>query len=224
MTSPARIQDRVYYGYAQAAKRLGYPHDVYRPTSQVAPMSTVLLTLPISFNSRDFKYMKTSVHGDPNNYGVFDGRLTQPGDILKGGNGDVYFIASQELDLPILCVQANRWVSIQRQATQGGAVGAVAYSGQCDDTALVIAGAAGATPTSGMLWPASILLGGRSASRGPIVSGTREEGFRVLLPSSLTGPIKTGDVVVDDLGVRYLVEGAELTRLGWRLACVQAHL
>ena len=202
----ATLQQRVYYGYAQAAQRIGLPFSQYRPTSASNPLQTVLATLTASFNALDMKYSKPNGYARPTWYCLADGRLLKVGDYLTG-NGSTYFIAAMQPLLPILAVKCNRTVTVYRPQQESG-VGAVGYGGntQANQRAIVTA------------FPASVLLATK-AENGPVnlPGDVRAAWANLLLPPIPGGvTILDHDVVTDDIGGRYIVSGAELTELGWR--------
>jgi hypothetical protein len=44
-----------------------------------------------------------------------------------------------------------------------------------------------------------------------------------MLPPSVTATIMTGDMLTDDFGRRYQVQGAEQSDLGWRIDSQEVH-
>ncbi|VVE85015.1 hypothetical protein [Pandoraea sputorum] len=217
------LQNRIYAGYAQAAKRLGLSYAQFRPTAAANPLATQRGSLLVAFNAEDMSYGKPNRYGDPVWYGLFDGRLTQTGDYLVGPGG-TFFIASQQLHLPIQCVECNVTVRVSRVAAQTG-VGAVGYGGPC--------GESGANGDSFLIgdasdagWPASILLfGQREKSVSGLPSSSQQIGWRILLPKSVPQSVvfQASDTVSCSLGRRYVVQGAELTDMGWRLTTTELH-
>lgn len=208
----AQIQARIYAGYGKAALSLGTLYNQHRPSGAANPLATIRGTLHASFNAEDFGYKKPNKYGQPTWYGVFDGNVTQPGDYLVGAAG-TFFIAAQQSHLPILLVECNRVVRVLR-APEVESVGAVSYSGACAaDAVEVLTG-----------WPASILLKGRAEPTGTgLPAATKNIGWQILLPPSIPITINASDILVDDLGRRYAVQGAEQTDLGWRIQSVEEH-
>ena len=45
----------------------------------------------------------------------------------------------------------------------------------------------------------------------------------MMLPPSVPITIQAGDIVIDDLGRRYAIEGAELTDMGYRITTNEVH-
>lgn len=218
----ATIQGKIYAGYAKVALRLGLAYQQYRPSLAANPLSTARASLYASFNAEDFKYGKPNKYGDPLWYGVFDGSTTLPGDYLVGPGG-TFFIAAQQLNLPILMVECNRQVRLLRVSAPSG-VGAVGYSGQCATDSTDALGAGGANGSFGTGWPASILQGGRAEATGTGLPTTNKNAaWKILLPVSVPITMNASDILLDDLGRRYVVQGAELTDLGWRMQAVEEH-
>jgi hypothetical protein len=78
--------------------------------------------------------------------------------------------------------------------------------------------------TTGALWPASILLGGRAQQSGNgLPSAVQQAGWKILLPPSVPVVLNAGDIATDDLGRRYALIAAELTDLGWRCMAQEVH-
>ena len=225
----AEIHKKIYAGRGAAALRLGLDYDVFRPTVASNPLLNKVATIKAAFNSEDNAYKKPNKPGDAYWHGDFDGRMTRPGDYLVNSVSEqVYYIAAQQQLLPILCVDCNRAVRISRAAPQGavGAVGAVGYSGLCDSPAESM-DVLGVNPASNdgkfVGWPCSILFGGRSQVAARLPADVKNTGWRILLPPSAPVVVRAGDILTDDLGRRYSVEGAELSASGWRINSQEAH-
>ena len=216
----ATIQQRILAGRAKAAARIGLACAQYRPLDAAAPLGNQLGTLLAAFNSGDSTYKNPNLPGDPIWYADLDGTLTQPGDYLvRQADSETWFIASMQQLLPIVCVACNRACYIVRQEAVTE-VGAVGYSGSTTETEVDVLGAAGA------LWPVSILLGGRKqASTTALPAGTSQAAWKIMLPPSVPSSvvIQAADVLVDDLGRSYIIDGAELTDQGWRLTSNESH-
>lgn len=206
-----RLQNRVYYGYAQSALRIGLPFQQYRPMSASNPLATVLSTLPASFNAKDLKYGKANGYGSPVWYCLADGRVMQVGDYFVGPS--TYFIASMQPILPIQAVECNRTVTVYRpQQTPG--VGAQPYGGNTASNQTAIATG----------FPASILINTKADKGVAGLPGDTRLGWWNMLLPPLPGAIviQDADVVQDDLGNRYVVSDAELTDMGWRITMAES--
>ncbi|MDV6320676.1 hypothetical protein, partial [Chromohalobacter sp. HP20-39] len=88
----AKLQAKIYAGYAKSAKRIGYVYDVYRPASTANPLTNKVASLNASFNAQDWTYTKPNLPDKPYWYCLIDGRLTQVGDYLQRGT-NLHFIA-----------------------------------------------------------------------------------------------------------------------------------
>jgi len=218
----AAIHAKIYSGRAKVGARLGLDYVVYRPAQAGNPMANQITTIKAAFNARDNSYKAPNKQGNAFWHGDFDGRLTLPGDYLVG-NGKIYYIAAQQHLLPILCVECNRSARVSRAAPEAvGAVGAVGYSGLCDspterDDVL------GTSGEAFIGWPCSVLFGGRSGPAVGLPGDVRNSGRMILLPPSVRVTIGAGDIVTDDLGNRYAVDGAELSDHGWRISAQEVH-
>ena len=212
------IQARVYSGYAKAASVIGQVFNLFRPLAFDAPLGNQVGTIKAALDSgAEYNFKKPNEYGDPTWFALINDATTQTGDYIQNASG-AYFIAGKQFLLPVIVVECNRSVRISRQVTSS-AVGAVGYSGTTASNEVNILGAANA------LWPASILFGGKSQSSMGLPAGAKQTGWRVLLPPSVpsTVLISASDIITDDLGRRYLIDGAELTDLGWRINCNELH-
>lgn len=213
------IQKRIWTGYARSAAVLGSPCQFYRPSAGTTPaiwtdpsthkLNNLLFTRNVSLNAEDMKYGRPNKYGKPTWYALVDGCSLQPGDYFTGPQG-AFFIAALQSLLPILAVECNRAITLYRVPPQT-AVGAGGYSGMQNETAYV----------SGV--PCSILQGAKGEKNDAnLPADVRTPWWAILMPAAV-GNILYGDLIVDDLGKRYIVSSAELTDLGYRLTAVQAN-
>ena len=192
-----------------------------------------MATIRAAFNAGDNTYKQPNLPGDPTWYGDFDARVTQSGDYLihSDSSDDIKFIAAQQSLLPIICIDCNQSVRLIRPATQSAsgttAVGALSYSGICaspaESTTVI-----GTDPTDNggiaVGWPCSILFGGRTEKAGAnLPTDVKNTGWRILLPLSVPITFMQGDILVDESGRRFSVQGAEQSDTGWRLNTQEAH-
>ncbi|AQW28645.1 hypothetical protein ACJBUE_12780 [Ralstonia syzygii subsp. celebesensis] len=225
-----QIHAKIYAGRAKAALRLGLDYNVFRPTGTGNPLSNQVATIKAAFNAGDNTYKSPNMPGDAFWYGDFDGRLTQPGDYLVHPVNpmDVKYIAAQQQLLPIICIDCNRTVRLSRAAPQGapGAVGAVGYSGLCDSPTESV-DVLGLNPANNggtfVGWPCAILFGGKSQAAVGLPGDVKNSGWRILMPPSVPVVVRSGDILTDDLGKRYAVEGAEQSDIGWRINAQEVH-
>ncbi|WP_054882923.1 hypothetical protein [Yersinia rohdei] len=205
-----KLQAKIYKGYGQAAKRIGYPYQQFRASSPNDPLNTVSLqTLPASFTT-NFNYSAPNKYGQATWLGLFDARLFAPGDFLVGHQGS-YFVAAMQDTLPIYCVQTNRTISVLRGSMEAG-VGQVGYGGATVDNEVVM--------MSG--WPASILQGTKGErNEVNLPSDAKTPWFAILLPAYNGLILRTSDIITDDIERRYVISSAELTDMGWRVTAMQ---
>lgn len=213
----ASINAKIYAGRAKVALRLGLDCNVFRPLSAAAPLGNQVATTKAAFNNGDNNYRNPNLPGDSIWFADLDGRITQPGDYLvRGSDGCLFYIADQQYLLPIIAIKCNRTVVASRQQPVAS-VGAVGYGGNLPTQEIAVLGAPGAG------WPASILLmGGNQPSEG-FGAGVKEARWRVMLPFSVPVLLKSGDIITDDLGKRYVAEGLEKTDFGWRIDAHEVH-
>ena len=206
------IQEQIYYGYAQAASKLGDPVDLYRPLTagEALAVENKLLTLPASF-SVEGTYKKPNGYGKPLWRVLIDGTKTKVGDYLVGADA-TYFIASMQSLLPIQAVQCNRMVNVSCQPLDDS-IGAIGYGGATADNLETIL----------TQWPASILQGTKGEkSEVGLPGDVRIPWWAILLPAFTGVIIETSYIISDELGRRYIVSSAELTDMGWRITAQQA--
>ena len=72
-------------------------------------------------------------------------------------------------------------------------------------------------------WPASVLGENKSShSAADLPTDQLIPYWNVLVPSVLGVVLSTGDIITDDLGRTGVINGAELTNLGWRISAKMA--
>lgn len=209
----ARIQDRIHWGFNVAARVAGSSADAYRPSSALLPLApnNRFLRLHALFGGVHGSFERPNPYGSALTHGIFDAAYTRPGDYLVQG-GAIWFIASQEPLLPVLCVRTNRTVSFARAAAPA-TTGVNAYGGVT------------AATTTPLLteWPASVLgSSGGGQPRAGLPSDNTVPYWTVLLPAFSGVTILPADLMSDELGRNAVVSAAELTELGWRLTVKQA--
>ncbi len=217
----ATLQAKIYSGYAKAARKIGIAYDQYRPTSAAQPLTNKIATVNMAVDSgKEYTFKSPNEYGDPTWLALIDDATVQTGDYLVGNNGglntNTYFIAGKQFLLPVLAIECNRSIRISRQV-RSSTVGAGPYSGMTASNESNILGAPGA------LWPASILMGGKSQAGMSLPAGAKQTGWRILLPPSVPVTITASDIATDDIGRRYVIDGAELTDLGWRINANELH-
>lgn len=207
-----KLQAKIYKGYGQAAKRIGFDYQQYRATGPDNPLATALQTLPASFTT-NFTYSAPNKYGQATWLGLFDGREFLPGDYLVGQEG-TFFVAAMQATLPIYCVQTNTVVSVLRVRMDDG-VGEVGYGGDTPETEVPLMQG----------WPASILQGTKGeANEAKLPGDVRTPWWAILMPAWPGIVIRTSDIITDTLGRKYVVSSAELTDMGWRMTAMQAQV
>ena len=241
----AKINAKIYAGRGKAAQRLGYEFCVFRPQSAANPLDWHVRNIKAAFNATDNAYKRPNLYGTNVWFADLNGNLTRSGDYLKRrGRSETYFIAEQQSLLPIVAVECNRIIRMMSAVTPvpvgsvaGSAsaptINALPYSGQCAATGAVtdLVGSAlpvgtGNMPDGGIGWPCSILFA-KGSIRSEVslpTNADKNEGWMMLLPPSLPVVIRAGMVVIDDLGMKYKVNGAEQTSLGWQVKLVDEHI
>ncbi|WP_435607714.1 hypothetical protein [Pseudomonas knackmussii] len=208
-----KLQAKIYKGYGQAAKRIGFTYQQFRATSANNPLATTpLQSLPASFTTK-FDYSAPNKYGQATWLGLFDATQFQPGDFLVGHQG-TFFVAAMQDTLPIYCVQANRTVTLLRVAMEDK-VGQIGYGGDTPATEVPLM----------QNWPASILQGTKGeANEAKLPGDVRTPWWAILMPAWPGIVIRTSDILTDDLGRKYVISSAELTDMGWRMTAMQAQV
>ncbi len=204
-----KLRDRLYRGLGITARHIGHSVDAYRPSGPFGPLDTPnrFLRLPATFTPASGGAGHTNVYGDPLWHGVFDASYTRPGDYLVMDDA-TFFVASQAPLLPILCVKANRTISIVRPSMQTGAA-ANTYGGYTSSSSMSLI----------ERWPASVLGENRSsASLASLPTDQAVPYWNVLLPIIVNVVPSPGDLIADDLNRTAVIAGTELTDLGWRIS------
>ena len=209
----AHLQDRMRWGLNVAARALGTSTDAYRPADVADPLDPVnrFLRLNAAFSAPDGRFQSPNAYGQALWHGVFDAAYTQPGDYLVQG-ALTWFVAAQQPLLPVLCVQANRIVSISRAAAPAS-TGVNTYGGvtQATNTSLLTN------------WPANVLgASGGGRPEADLPSDSSIPYWTVLMPAYGGVVLQPADLMSDDLGRNAVISAAELTALGWRLTVKQA--
>jgi len=202
-----QLAAKVNQGNGKAAKHLGGIARHYRATSPFYPLEAQPLRQISASFATDYGYRRAARFGQATCIGIFDAEGFGTGDMLVSGEG-TFYVAAMPLLQPILCVRAERLVSIRRTAQTGNDAGLQDYGGTtAANEKLIMSG-----------WPASILLsrtGERSPNRLP--AETRSAWHSMLMPAFRGVSLHAGDFVTDDSGLRYVISGTELTDMGWRL-------
>jgi hypothetical protein len=208
-----KLQDRLYLGSGLSARQVGQSADAFRPKGPFNPLDKQnrFLRLPATFVSAKGSGGRTNVYGDALWHGIFDASYTRAGDYLILETGK-FFIASQEHLLPVLCVKANRIISIVRPNLQTSPA-SNAYGGYTSGSSVPLMEG----------WPASVLGENRSsASETDLPTDQVIPYWNVLLPAVARVILSPGDLITDDLDRTAVIAGSELTDLGWRISAKMA--
>jgi hypothetical protein len=217
----ATIQGKVYYGYKQAALRVGLPFNQFRPAPGAPPtdlmnmIGSVLAVMSVATSS-NFNFARPGLEEDFLFACLVDGTLVQIGDVLQNPDtGLLYLIAGMAPLMPIVAIRCNALFTFaQRSTTTPLVAGLNPYQGPSlaneTDTLLGI--------------PGCIML-------SAVGKSTHGSG----LPSDAPGPLKykvhlsplvdqtminIDDSLLDDTGRRLQVTGFEKTAVSFRLDTV----
>jgi hypothetical protein len=200
------LKDRLYWGLNRAANILGRETDAFRSVEDTNPIdrSNRYMRLRAAFSRADGNFAQPVGFGVASWRGHFDASYTQVGDYLVQEN-DIWFIAAQQNLLPILCIKANRIISITRPI--------IPSTGMSSDPS-----GTNSTITIISRWPASLLGTGTEGKPPTHLPGdTTIPYVTALLPSTHKQIVQPTDIVTDEHGTHGIVVAAELSDLGWRL-------
>jgi hypothetical protein len=208
MMDGRKLLDRVNFGLGRSARYIGQWADAFRPAGAFTPLDKQnrYVRLPATFLPVSGSDTRVNTYGEPLWQGIFDASYTQEGDYIVLGSR-VFFIASQDPLLPVLCVNANRTISLARPNTQVNTA-ANPYGGYTSSgNSILMAN-----------WPASVLAENKTGvSSGGLPINVGVPYWNILIPSVFGIILSPGDLVTDDLGRTAVVTGSELTKLGWRI-------
>lgn len=207
-----KIQQKLYKGYAIAAKRTGTVYQHFRPSSASNPLASgnQLPDLYASLNADDPTFSRPNVFGKATRYAIMDGAQCQVFDYIVGVEGTLYIAAMQQL-LPIYIVDCNRVITISRPS-MGSGPGAIGYGGDTAETEVALM----------TDWPCSMLQGSKGEKNDVALPGdAKNPWFTTLVPYWDGVHLRTGDIITDDIGGRFRISSAELTDLGWRMTAQQ---
>jgi len=211
------LQTLVWKGGNRAAAHAGILYSQYRPTGPGNP----LLTTPLStaFSAAFLPNPKASKfvgYGVATWQAILDGSQVLPGDYFVAGSGQnnpteqTFFIASMQPLLPIMAVETNETITVERSVTPGQ-VGLLPYGGERKSTMTTLL----------TDWPVSMLLKGKKEKNPTgLGSDTPQTEMEVLLPfiQGVTPELWPGDFfVVPPMNVTYVAQNVELTDLGYRI-------
>ncbi|MCC6716813.1 MAG: hypothetical protein IT555_02925 [Acetobacteraceae bacterium] len=202
-----RAQDNVQRGLGRAARVVGEWCEVFRPDGPAAPLSPrcLALRMPAAFSAPDGRFARPVAHGQVYWHGVFDAAYTRPGDYIRRADGAVWFIATQQQLLPVLCVRASRVIDVLRPV--GPELPGIAPYGGGGGPDMLLRG-----------WPAGVVAaGGGGVGDADLPDGLAAGGWVLLLPPLPGVAPRAGDLVRDEMGRGGVIAQAELSEPGWRL-------
>jgi len=210
------IDQKIRFGYAKAAKKLGQTFELYRSATPFTPLATgnLIGSLP-AVVTVDWQWMKSNKPGNAIWWILIDGQdssaplSAQEGDYLVGDQ--TFFILTKEYQMPMSAVECNRVVDIIRpsQSIDAGNQGYVAYTPPTSNTIM-----------EGM--PISILkdrAGNMAESKLP--TDTDQPRWIIQMPNLGGVKILTGDIMIDEIGDNYVISLNEESEFGWRLTAKQ---
>jgi hypothetical protein len=220
MNRGERIADAVRRGSGRVAIVLGDWCEAFRASTLDDPLAPQnrFLRLQAEF-APPGNGLRPPGYGGAAWWGTFDSAYTRVGDYVRrpestpgAGDGAVWFIASQEPLLPVLCVRTTGMVDVSRPAGPAGR-GVNTYGGVVRNAAVPVA----------RRWPASLLAAGGSGAVGAELPARLPSGsWQVLMPAMPGAVLGRGDIVTEASGWTGVISSAELTALGWRLVVREA--
>ncbi|MGI4776951.1 MAG: hypothetical protein ACRYGA_02340 [Janthinobacterium lividum] len=189
---------------------------VVRPIDAGNPLSNEIGT------TLAYPYRNPKGHGDADWMLMIGEDVAQEGDYLIGAD-ETYFYARRSHLLPAQAIRCNHTVALLRPAPISG-VGAQPYGGLCMSEATATLGVVGAGGALTAGWPASILIGGRQAAGSGLPMSVASGGFEVMLPKTVPVVISASDILLDNLGRRFIADTCEISEMGWRLTVKEAHV
>jgi hypothetical protein len=201
----ALLQQRIYAGYAKAAKHTGRPYAHYRAPSPLFPVEPGNLLGDINcLFAAEKRFQVPNKYKIPTRYLYADGRELQQRDILVGPYG-TFFVGDMQPNLPMQAVWCNDSIAVERP--------------RYVDTALVPEQIAFAVPCFRQLKridqkPVSNTFGATNQTT-PI-----GEWF-LYVPIS-AGDLRQNDDVIDATGRRYKISTIDPTEIGTVLVIRQS--
>lgn len=226
-----RLDILVRRGFTKAARHIGRPYKVYRPVQRRRPIQLLGARPDIlaTFSPKqDFEFKAPPGVKDVIQSCVTDDTGLMHGDYLLGPNGTFFVSQIGHLTAPV-CVLCNHTLELRRLGAPAG-FGAQPYRAETAQEEVVIAklpgsvirSSQGGRPEAGLpgappvpevliLWPDLSQIGpsDRDQNLNPVSQAWRADEMI----------IRTSDVIADDMGRRWNISAAELTRFGWRLWC-----
>jgi hypothetical protein len=204
MVTEAIIQSHVNHGYSIAASKVGHTFVVFRPldTGPVLRNQNIVQELPLAFDQDyHFGFMKPSEYNKQNYYALLDLTLIKVGDYLWDYDQHIFFVAWIE---PLRPAELTRCDATINLIQPSGSID----NGYGGDTTPV-------TKITG--WPIAISPGTKGETNEAHTPGSVRSpwmiGYAPLLPDGVM--IEEYDVIIDELGRRYVVSMPSLGKEGW---------
>ena len=205
------IKNVIYQGYGITSNIIGESYEIFRSPTPLNPLAPAnyILTQTASYNV-SWDYEKANRYGNAVFQTLTDGRYCAVGDYFFF-NIEIYFLIARQWMLPLLSVQCNKIIKIERASTDNAPDSDV-YSGYNSTPPLILAESL----------PASILFSNKGIRNEQKLPTDTYLGFWTILIPDLGGVVyKNRDIIQDATNFRYVVDTAELTVYGWRIMAQQ---
>lgn len=238
MVSRTYVQQKIYRGYDIAARHIGMNADVYRSFDSFNPIKpekiiTNLDVLP----STTWQFMTAKKFGNLQWILMLDGGKVQPFDYIVTTSkvtdtlnyvypqayfnysflnysesgplvpSYIWYIYTMGPLQPIMGMECNRVVSISRPSRNTNN-GANSYGGFTPENSIPLFTEC----------PVAILLTNREEKNAiNLPLDTKWQKAQMFVPNFPNSDLRVGDIIDDDRGVRYAINGLELTEMGWRV-------
>ena len=203
-----KLQDRISLALGKAAAHTGGLADAFRTTKPHDPLhiSNRYLRLPATFVQPKGTRSGGTGEGELEWHGIFDASYTRPGDYIVLGTS-VYFIATQEMFRPILCMRTTRKISVTRSSQQTMPANNP-YGGYTPATSTTLL----------TDFPVALTGDNRLAeSTLGLPTGQTVPYWSIQMPAPPGILLSPGDIIIDDLDRTAVIVGSNLMTSGWRI-------
>lgn len=211
------IDQKIRFGYYKASQKLGKSFDLYRSPNTITPLNPLNLQGIVKcVFTIAWDWMKANKPGNAIWYALTDGRNSsgilnvRECDFLVD-SAQTFFVLAKQYQMPMLAVECNTRIRILRPDQNIGP-GVQAYAGYTPPGSHILVDE----------MPASSLLdrtGEKAITKLP--TDTRQSSWIVLMPKIDNTAIKTGDIIIDNVGRNYIITLAEQTDFLWRMKATQ---
>jgi hypothetical protein len=212
-----QINQKIRYGYAKAAKKLGKPFNLYRSPNAIDPLNPSNLIGSIKMApSQDWTWMKANRPGNAIWYVCVDGQeRTEPlsareMDYLVDAES-TFFILSKQYQMPMQAVECNDVIRVIRpsQSLQPGKQGYASFTPESSEVLMDLV-------------PCSILMNRQGQKpKTNLPTDTYQPSWLVMFPYLDSVNVRTGDVIIDSTNQQYVMGVTERTDFGWRVIASQ---